>query len=156
MSNKLNPIHLDCIHNALRRTQRTRLRCISHIQETGASFQSRKLSTSVVCRDGQGELRSRWAHTPEQMRAPVSLNKNNPKNAWIVNEDPRKLDHFYRTFLGDGGEKMLTEEVKWLAVTHKSFDQGRRGYNDRLAFLGTLTKKAYPIFTNDCLQGNEL
>jgi len=31
---------------------------------------------------------------------------------------------------------MLTEEVKWLAITHKSFDQGRRGFNDRLSFLG--------------------
>jgi len=31
---------------------------------------------------------------------------------------------------------VLTEEVKWLAVTHKSFDQGRRGFNDRLAFFG--------------------
>lgn len=25
---------------------------------------------------------------------------------------------------------------QWLAVTHKSFDHGRRGFNDRLAFLG--------------------
>jgi len=25
---------------------------------------------------------------------------------------------------------------KWLAVTHKSFDHGRQGFNDRLAFLG--------------------
>ena len=33
---------------------------------------------------------------------------------------------------------MLTEEVKWLAVTHKSFDHGKRGYNDRLAFLGMM------------------
>lgn len=31
---------------------------------------------------------------------------------------------------------MLTDEVKWLAITHKSFDQGRRGFNDRLAFFG--------------------
>lgn len=31
---------------------------------------------------------------------------------------------------------MLTDEVKWLAITHKSFDHGKRGYNDRLAFLG--------------------
>jgi len=38
--------------------------------------------------------------------------------------------------LGEGGEKVLSEEVKWLAVTHKSFDQGRRGFNDRLAFVG--------------------
>ena len=33
---------------------------------------------------------------------------------------------------------MLSEETKWLAVTHKSFDHGRRGFNDRLAFLGKL------------------
>lgn len=38
--------------------------------------------------------------------------------------------------LGEDGDKMLSEEVKWLAVTHKSFDQGRRGFNDRLAFVG--------------------
>ncbi|KAK3066442.1 hypothetical protein LTS18_001719 [Coniosporium uncinatum] len=38
--------------------------------------------------------------------------------------------------LGNGGEKVLTDEVKWLAITHKSFDHGRRGFNDRLAFLG--------------------
>lgn len=31
---------------------------------------------------------------------------------------------------------MLSDETKWLAVTHKSFDHGRRGFNDRLAFLG--------------------
>lgn len=30
---------------------------------------------------------------------------------------------------------MLTK-VQWLAVTHKSFDHARRGFNDRLAFLG--------------------
>jgi large subunit ribosomal protein L15 len=31
---------------------------------------------------------------------------------------------------------VLDEEAKWLAVTHKSFDHGRRGFNDRLAYLG--------------------
>lgn len=40
--------------------------------------------------------------------------------------------------LGKDGDKLLSEDVKWLAVTHKSFDQGRRGFNDRLAFLGKL------------------
>jgi large subunit ribosomal protein L15 len=39
--------------------------------------------------------------------------------------------------LGNGGDQVLSDELKWLAVTHKSFDQGRRGFNDRLAFLGT-------------------
>jgi len=31
---------------------------------------------------------------------------------------------------------VLPEDVKWLAITHKSFDQGRRGFNERLAVLG--------------------
>ena len=39
---------------------------------------------------------------------------------------------------------MLTEEVKWLAVTHKSFDHGKRGYNDRLAFLGMVATDSRP------------
>ncbi|KAH0542290.1 hypothetical protein FGG08_003317 [Glutinoglossum americanum] len=42
----------------------------------------------------------------------------------------------YNLFLGPGGDKWLSIEVKWLAVTHKSFDHGRRGFNDRMAFLG--------------------
>ena len=53
-----------------------------------------------------------------------------------VNSDPAVLDGFYKRMLGRDGDKVLSEEVKWLAVTHKSFDQGRRGFNDRLAFLG--------------------
>lgn len=46
------------------------------------------------------------------------------------------MDDVLNTFLGRDGERMLPDELKWLAVTHKSFDQGRRGFNDRLAFLG--------------------
>jgi dsRNA-specific ribonuclease len=42
----------------------------------------------------------------------------------------------YIRMLGQGGDSMLSDEVKWLAVTHKSFDHARRGFNDRLAFLG--------------------
>lgn len=61
----------------------------------------------------------------------------NPKNKiWVSNNDPHVLDTMYNRLLGPGGSKMLPEEVKWLAVTHKSFDQGRRGFNDRLALLG--------------------
>lgn len=70
------------------------------------------------------------------MTAPVTLKKHDPNNRWTVNESQEKLDNFYNRLLGDDGAKYLTDEVKWLAVTHKSFDQGRRGYNDRLAFLG--------------------
>lgn len=56
--------------------------------------------------------------------------------AWESNNDPARLDQFYAKFLGRGGDSVLSEEVKWLAITHKSFDQGRRGFNDRLAFFG--------------------
>ena len=81
--------------------------------------------------------RPRWSYTPEAMRAPVRhRGSKDPRFMWQVNEDPEKLDRMYNRLLGNGGDKMLTEEVKWLAVTHKSFDQGRRGYNDRLSFMG--------------------
>lgn len=73
------------------------------------------------------------------MVAPVRLKTYKPQNEYSVNKDPRRLDQVYVQLLGPGGDKMLTEEVKWLAVTHKSFDQGRRGYNDRLAFFGRTT-----------------
>jgi large subunit ribosomal protein L15 len=42
----------------------------------------------------------------------------------------------YIKLLGEGGNQWLSEETKWLAVTHKSFDQGKRGFNDRLSYLG--------------------
>ncbi|KAI9825736.1 MAG: hypothetical protein M1826_006920 [Phylliscum demangeonii] len=81
--------------------------------------------------------RPRWDHTPELMRAPIRHRPGrDPRLIWKVNENPAKLDWMYKRLLGPGGDEMLTEEVKWLAVTHKSFDQGRRGYNDRLAFMG--------------------
>lgn len=59
------------------------------------------------------------------------------RDRFVVNGDPEKLDNAYIRVLGKNGHEMLTEEVKWLALTHKSFDHGRRGFNDRLAYLGT-------------------
>lgn len=70
------------------------------------------------------------------MKAPFPFRIKDNAVEWKCNDDPQKLDQFYEVFLGQGGDTLLTEEVKWLAVTHKSFDQGRRGFNDRLAFLG--------------------
>lgn len=70
------------------------------------------------------------------MVAPVRSRPLPHNNFYEVNSDPRRLDDVYNKMLGRGGDKMLTEEVKWLAVTHKSFDHGRRGFNDRLALLG--------------------
>ncbi|KAK5056668.1 hypothetical protein LTR84_012200 [Exophiala bonariae] len=72
------------------------------------------------------------------MKAPyrASPPKNNHVRVLICNSDPKKLDEVYVRFLGRGGDKLLSEESKWLAVTAKSFDHGRRGFNDRLAFFG--------------------
>ncbi|KAK5088265.1 hypothetical protein LTR05_002482 [Lithohypha guttulata] len=69
------------------------------------------------------------------MKAPVRTRPQRQK-PFTVNSDPTNLDAMYTRFLGRTGPKMLSDETKWLAVTHKSFDHGRRGFNDRLSFLG--------------------
>lgn len=78
----------------------------------------------------------RWSYTPPRAKAPFSLRFDSKRPDYPVNSSPQRLDEFYIRLLGEDGEKMLSEEVKWLAVTHKSYDQGRRGFNDRLAFIG--------------------
>ena len=85
-----------------------------------------------------GEPAPRWSQTPAAMKAPVQMQRSKkPHNAvWSVNSSPEELDDMYNRLLGQGGSKMLPEELKWLAVTHKSFDGGRRGFNDRLALMG--------------------
>lgn len=76
--------------------------------------------------------------TPQEMRAPFSVNPPNANDDFPVNEDPEMLDRTLEAVLGASvrGNAVLEEEVKWIVVTHKSFDHGRRGMNDRLAFLG--------------------
>lgn len=102
---------------------------------------SRNFLISSVCRDkniSDAESLPRWRATPPKMIAPVRIRPRPIRfNEFVVNEDPELLDTTYVQVLGNQGDKMLTEEVKWLAVTHKSFDHGRRGYNDRLSFLGS-------------------
>lgn len=83
-----------------------------------------------------GQRKPRWSYTPPLAKGPFSLRFNSKRPQFLVNADPKRLDEFYIRMLGEGGDKVLSEEVKWLAVTHKSFDQGRRGFNDRLAFIG--------------------
>lgn len=70
--------------------------------------------------------------------APFRIRPQAKGGVFKVNEDPKRLDDAYVRMLGPGGDKVLGDEVKWLAVTHKSFDHGRRGFNDRLAYLGML------------------
>ncbi|KAI8966146.1 RNase III domain-containing protein [Daldinia sp. FL1419] len=95
-------------------------------------------STSATRLTQDLDQRPRWSYTPERMKAPFSphITKDPSRSVWRVNESPEKLDEALRRFLGREGDRILPDELKWLAVTHKSFDQGRRGFNDRLAFLG--------------------
>lgn len=95
----------------------------------------RKLSST---RQAAEENRPRWSYTPPEMKGKFRLNpiRYPQRTVWKVNEDPDKLDTMYKRFLGPRGEELLPDEIKWLAVTHKSFDQGRRGFNDRIAYLG--------------------
>jgi large subunit ribosomal protein L15 len=71
------------------------------------------------------------------MQMPFRIRQVDKKNVWRCNDDPRRVADFYNRFLGQGGESMLNEETRWLAITHKSYDQGRRGFNDRLSYMGT-------------------
>ena len=89
----------------------------------------------------------RWKASPAGLNLPFRIRSAEGKPAWRCNEDPRLLDAMYGRLLGGGvvaggaapgarGAALLREETKWLAVTHKTFDQGKRGFNERLAFYG--------------------
>lgn len=87
--------------------------------------------------------------------APFRVRPRRQGPEFKVNDDPRRLDEVYTRMLGPGGDKVLSDEVKWLAVTHKSFDHGRRGFNDRLAYLGAFQLHAggQPTHTLTRFQG---
>ncbi len=127
------------IRPAPRRTLFQR-RTISPQLQPSPSAQTRWLSASAPkCEEtefGRADP-PRWRSTPQRMAAPIRSRPKPLDNEFKVNEDPERLDQVYKQLLGKGGENVLSEEVKWLAVTHKSFDHGRRGFNDRLAFMGT-------------------
>ncbi|KAG6010314.1 hypothetical protein E4U54_008401 [Claviceps lovelessii] len=103
--------------------------------------QSQAQSQAQSYSQSESQSPPRWSQTPAGMKAPFQLDHaRSPHNKiWSVNNNPGRLDDMYNRFLGPGGSKMLPEELKWLAVTHKSFDQGRRGFNDKLALMGRLT-----------------
>lgn len=97
---------------------------------------SQETSTFIQDDNPKRNERPRWSYTPEALKMPVRIRPTDPNKNWECNSDPKRLDRFYKNFLGPGGDKLLSDEVKWLAITHKSFEQGARGFNDRLAFLG--------------------
>ncbi|KAF2864593.1 hypothetical protein K470DRAFT_208478 [Piedraia hortae CBS 480.64] len=84
----------------------------------------------------------RWKQTPPAMKMPFRLRPVPDQPEWKVNGDMETLDQWYDEFLRrvvsppQRGRDILPEEIKWLAITHKSFDHGRRGFNERLAYLG--------------------
>lgn len=78
----------------------------------------------------------RWRMSPATLNAPVSTNKS--KNPVSTNRfEPCLLEKAYHNFLGPHYQDALpSERAQWLSVTHKTFDQGKQGFNDRLSFIG--------------------
>ncbi|PWW78566.1 hypothetical protein C7212DRAFT_312043 [Tuber magnatum] len=70
-------------------------------------------------------------YTRPQKRAPFPIRNPRP---FAVNDDPARLNEMYTTLLGR--EMGISDEVKWQAVTHKSFDHGRQPFNEKLAIYG--------------------
>jgi large subunit ribosomal protein L15 len=118
------------------------LRAIPQCQPQSSPFTTTP-PTPLAHHDTDAAPRPRWQHTPARMVAPFRTRPKPEGPEYVVNSDPRRLDDVYVRFLGKDGDKVLSEEVKWLAVTHKSFDHGRRGFNDRLALLG---RSCFPFF----------
>jgi large subunit ribosomal protein L15 len=118
---------------ALARPARSSLRAASLSTRRALSC-----STPRYSEEAQGDQteKPRWLYTPPGTKAPFSLHFDSKRPNYPVNESQEVLDKFYIGLLGPEGDKVLSDKVKWLAVTHKSFDQGRRGFNDRLGFLG--------------------
>jgi large subunit ribosomal protein L15 len=90
------------------------------------------------------------------MKAAMQLDhaKRPHNKIWLVNSSPERLDAMYVRLLGPRGDKVLPEELKWLAVTHKSFDQGRRGFNDRLAMMGKFAFTFGPLSADSAGRGS--
>lgn len=76
----------------------------------------------------------KYQNVRPQPMAPFPTRVRQP---YAVNDSPKKLDEMYAELFGEGEEFKLPQELKWQAVTHKSFDHGRQPYNEKLAYLGT-------------------
>lgn len=90
----------------------------------------------------------RWQQTPKAMAMPVRIRPMRQPNVFKVNSDPEKLDAALNRMIGNSAASMLPEEIKWLAVTHKSFDHGRRGNNDRLSYLGMSHDLPWAVYSH--------
>ncbi|KAL8932895.1 MAG: hypothetical protein Q9211_006069 [Gyalolechia sp. 1 TL-2023] len=85
----------------------------------------------------------RWKATPIGMVTRGTPNRPvEPENEFVVNEDPEALNRVLIKVLGKYGNLMLSDEAKWLVVTHKSFDHGRKRIVDLQASLHMIAASA--------------
>lgn len=126
---------LECLWKTCSRTVRHTTKTLPCRTPQRCAFSSSKPAPRDL--QAEDEELPRWQRTPKGMAMPYRTRPSPKQTPFEVNDRIEPLDSMYNKLLGKGGDKMLPEEVKWLAVTHKSFDHGRRGFNDRLAFLGT-------------------
>src|SRR5205814_168492 len=95
--------------SAITRPVRRRAQCVQLVRASPPCI-SHQLSTSASAAE------ECWSRTPPAMVAPVRHRAGVP---YAVNTNQALLDKMYNLFLGPGGDKWLSIEVKWLAVTHK-------------------------------------
>lgn len=71
---------------------------------------------------------------------PKAVAHTRERQPYAVNDSTDALDAMYVRLLGSDGHKLLSEDVKWQCVTHKSFDHAMQPYNEKLAFYGMSTR----------------
>ncbi|KXT04847.1 hypothetical protein AC578_3484 [Pseudocercospora eumusae] len=120
--------------------------CARALRNTTTKAESSRPASTLARRkanvssEAQSQL-PRWKQTPPALKMPIRLRAQPKQPVWSVNTDDEKLNQAYDSFCGRvGGNKrgrdLLSEEVKWTAITHKSHAHGTQGFNDRLAYLG--------------------
>nr|POE65638.1 hypothetical protein CFP56_58744 [Quercus suber] len=108
----------------------------THAFSTSSTRHQRTRDTASAAEDSP-----RWMKVPHRMRMPLRLRPEPKGPVWKVNTEQEPVDEMYDKFLHKSGGRMegrtvLPDEIKWLALTHKSFEHGAMGNSDRLAFLG--------------------
>ncbi|EME81901.1 uncharacterized protein MYCFIDRAFT_211491 [Pseudocercospora fijiensis CIRAD86] len=123
-------------------------RALRNATKSETNFTSSRAASTVTrinpIRTSSPESQSqlpRWKQTPAALKMPIRLRPQPKQPVWSVNTDDEKLNQAYDNFCGRvGGNKrgrdLLSDEVKWTAITHKSHSHGNQGFNDRLAYLG--------------------
>jgi len=72
---------------------------------------------------------------------PQAVAHTRPRQIYKVNDSTEALDTMYQNLLGSDGHKLLSEDVKWQCVTHKSFDHAMQPFNEKLSFYGISTRR---------------